>query len=113
MRIRFATVPLALLLLSGCGAPDVVEESSGGSSSVAEASPSNEVTPEDAEPAAQVDQETSCLQLSGFGKGPYYQVVEFVDGLTNIDPATVREARELKEKLDLIAEVADANWFPS
>lgn len=120
LNVRFAAIPLALLLLAGCASPKTEAEPAAGSTRTsASASPTaTRSTPKpsatkDAELAFKVSRQSTCGQLFGSDKdGPLYTTIDFVNEFDDIDEATIGEAKGLKDEVDGIASHAEDPLVP-
>lgn len=113
MHNRLAAIPLALILLAGCAAPDAAPEPAADpASATSSASPTPSAT-EDAKLVFKVGRQTTCGQLFGSDKdGPLYTTIDFVNDFDDIDSATIRQAKGLKEEVDGIASHAEDLMVP-
>ncbi|MHA7209562.1 hypothetical protein [Arthrobacter sp. MDT1-65] len=111
MNTRFAAIPLALILLAGCAAPEAETEPAT-EATTGSASASLSAT-EDAEPAGQVSTATTCSQLDGINKkGVLHRAVDFVNQLEDIDPDTITTAKDIKADIELVSSKADREFKP-
>lgn len=113
MNARFAAIPLALILLAGCAAPEAESQPAESTSSTPTPTPTPSATVEETEPAFQVSVESTCTQLLGENEdGPFYETLDFVVEFEDISPATITKARGHKDEIDGLALHAQDNMVP-
>ncbi|MGV0109006.1 hypothetical protein [Arthrobacter sp. CP30] len=113
MNARFAAIPLALVLLAGCAAPEAESQPAESVRSTPTSTPTPSATVEKTEPAFQVSRQTTCNQLLGPDEdGPLFRTIDFVNEFQDIDPDTIAKARDLKAEVDGLAVHAEDDMKP-